>query len=291
MLAARHAIRLTSAWSGARALATASLPDSLHLSASTTDGVAVLEMKDAPVNALSSAFMESLCIAADQLARDDAVRAVVLTSNVGRPVFSAGLNLAELIVEEGGDPAKPDKRLVSFMAHIGAVTRAWLSFPKPMVASINGASPAGGCMLALTADYRVMQSGEKHKIGLNETQVGVSAPWWLSTMLQDTVGVRRGERMLQLGELVGPEEALEMGLVDEVMPTEAETLARAVEMAAKFAAVPDHSRRDTKQALRGPFVAKMEDRAAQDATAFATHVMDLNVQKQLRRIVEGLAKR
>ena len=82
-----------------------------------------------------------------------------------------------------------------------------------------------------------------------------------------------------------------MGLVDEVMPTEAETLARAVEMAAKFAAVPDHSRRDTKQALRGPFVTQMEDRAAQDATAFATHVMDPNVQKQLRSIVEGLGKR
>jgi len=267
------------------------LPASLHLSAVPDfDGVVTLQMKNAPVNALSSSFMESLCIAADQLARDDEVKAVILTSGLDRAVFSGGLNLAELIVKEDHPEDTIDPALVQFISHVASVTRAWLAFPKPMIAAINGASPAGGCMLALTADYRVMQAGEKHVIGLNETQVGVQAPWWLAGLLQDAVGVRRAERMLQLGELVGPEEALSIGLVDEVCEGREATHDRAVQAAARFAAVPDHARQATKMGLRRALVAAMEDQARSDAVDFAAHVQEPEVQAQLRKVVARMRK-
>jgi enoyl-CoA hydratase/carnithine racemase len=86
----------------------------------------------------------------------------------------------------------------------------------PVAAAIAGHAPAGGCVLALCCDYRIMASGG-FRIGLNETQVGLAAPEGVQQLLRRVVGRHRAERMLVAGELVDAERALALGLVDELV--------------------------------------------------------------------------
>ena len=87
--------------------------------------------------------------------------------------------------------------------------------PVPVAAALAGHAPAGGCVLALCCDYRVMASGG-YRIGLNETQVGLVAPEGIQRLLRRAVGVNRAERLLVGGELVESERALAIGMVDEL---------------------------------------------------------------------------
>ena len=115
-------------------------------------------------------------------------------------------------------------------AYRAAVHAAWSGFfdavraigesPVPMVAAIAGHAPAGGCVLALCCDYRVMAEGP-FRIGLNETQVGLVAPEGIQHLLRRVVGAYRAERMLIAGEMVESARAFEIGLVDELAAIDA----------------------------------------------------------------------
>ena len=87
---------------------------------------------------------------------------------------------------------------------------------KVFIAAINGHAPAGGCLMALSCDYRIMAKGP-YKIGLNATVVGIKAPFWLKDTMVNTIGYRESEKALQLGTLYSPEEALKVNLVDEIV--------------------------------------------------------------------------
>ena len=166
-----------------------------------------LRLARAPVNALNP----ELCLelgATIRAAVSDGVQGLVLSG--GPKVFSAGLDVPYLV------SLGEDRR---------ALTTAWESFfdaaralaaaPMPVVAAIAGHAPAGGCVLALCCDYRVMARGP-FTIGLNETQVGLVAPEGVQHLLRRVVGARRAERLLVAGELVDAETALAIGLVDEL---------------------------------------------------------------------------
>jgi 3,2-trans-enoyl-CoA isomerase len=104
------------------------------------------------------------------------------------------------------------------------------------VAAIEGASPAGGCLLAMCCDYRVMSVG-KPQIGLNETQLGIVAPTWFAETFVNTIGHREAEKMLGLGLQVDASKAKSIGLVDEAAPLE-EVLPRAKSAIEKWIAIP-----------------------------------------------------
>lgn len=87
------------------------------------------------------------------------------------------------------------------------------------VAAIEGHSPAGGCLLAMCCDWRVMATG-KPMIGLNETQLGIVAPPWFKDTFVNTIGHREAEKMLGLGLQVDASKAKSIGLVDEAVPVE-----------------------------------------------------------------------
>merc|ERR1712232_946437 len=109
------------------------------------------------------------------------------------------------------------------------------STPLAAVAAIDGHAPAGGCLLAASCDYRVMAEG-KFGIGLNETQLGIVAPPWFVDVLAPLMGPRRTDRMLQLGQLLSPQQALECGLVDRLVD-HGTALIRAHEELATYVAV------------------------------------------------------
>jgi enoyl-CoA hydratase/carnithine racemase len=94
-----------------------------------------------------------------------------------------------------------------------------VSFKKPMVAAISGHSPAGGCVLAICCDYRVMAEG-KFIIGLNEVPVGIIVPESIFHLYAFWLGNAPAYRALLEGKLMSTQEALSAGLVDELVSPE-----------------------------------------------------------------------
>lgn len=171
-----------------------------------------LSMARPPVNALNPELCRAL-IAALENAYHDGVLGVVLAGNP--KIFSAGLDVPYLL--SLGD----DRRavLACWQAFFGAA-RLLGESRIPVVAAITGHAPAGGCVLALCCDYRIMaRSVDPQKpfaLGLNETQVGLVVPEGIQRLMRRVVGEYRAERLLIAGEMVTAERALDIGLVDEL---------------------------------------------------------------------------
>jgi enoyl-CoA hydratase/carnithine racemase len=170
-----------------------------------------LRLARPPVNALNPQLCGDLT-AAITTAVDAGAQGLVLSG--GPKVFSAGLDVPYL-VSLGEDRAALRAAWESFFG----AARALAQSPVPVVAAISGHAPAGGCVLALCCDYRVMASGP-FAIGLNETQVGLVAPEGIQHLMRRVVGPYRAERLLVAGELVEAERALTLGLVDELVEIE-----------------------------------------------------------------------
>jgi enoyl-CoA hydratase/carnithine racemase len=170
-----------------------------------------LRLARPPVNALNPQLCGDLT-AAITTAVDAGAQGLVLSG--GPKVFSAGLDVPYL-VSLGEDRAALRAAWESFFG----AARALAQSPVPVVAAISGHAPAGGCVLALCCDYRVMASGP-FAIGLNETQVGLIAPEGIQHLMRRVVGPYRAERLLVAGELVEAERALALGLVDELVEIE-----------------------------------------------------------------------
>ncbi|MGV8930494.1 MAG: enoyl-CoA hydratase/isomerase family protein [Luteimonas sp.] len=188
-----------------------------------TDDIREIRLARAPVNALNP----ELCLALSEAihaATADGVAGIVLAG--GSKVFSAGLDVPFLL-------SLPDRAAISAAwEQFLDAARALAHCPVPVVAAIDGHAPAGGCVLALCCDYRVMASSadpmKPFRIGLNETQVGLVAPEGIQRLMRRVVGPYRAERLLVSGELIESSQALALGLVDElVAPGDATARARA----------------------------------------------------------------
>lgn len=167
-----------------------------------------LNLTRAPVNALDPTLCKELS-AAVAAAVSSGAHGLVLSG--GPKVFSAGLDVPHLMSLGDDRHALMTAWEVFFDAAM-----ALAACPVPVVAAIAGHAPAGGCVLALCCDYRVMASGP-FRIGLNETLVGLVAPEGIQRLLRRVVGTYRAERLLVAGEMLDSEQALQAGLVDELV--------------------------------------------------------------------------
>lgn len=206
-----------------------------HITLSNQDGIAVATMERGKANALGQDLIAELLEMLAKVEGREDTHALVLASGRSR-FFSAGFDVGEVFAYER------DAMGEFFGRFIDLYERA-LRFHKPLVAAVNGHALAGGAVLALAADQRVMAAGG-YAFALNEVNLGVALPPGVMRMAIAAVGYRAARDLLLTGRSVGPAEALSMGLVDDVVP-EAQVLevavARAREMARKpprtFAAV------------------------------------------------------
>lgn len=164
-----------------------------------------LRLARPPVNALNPELCARLVETLAGAVADGA-RGIVLCGGPG--AFSAGLDVPHLLTLDARGVR------AAWQGFIDAA-RALAQSPVPVVAALNGHAPAGGCVLALCCDWRVMAEGP-FTIGLNETQVGIAIPPGIMQLLQRTVGPRRAEAVLVPGQMVESEQALQIGLVDEL---------------------------------------------------------------------------
>ncbi|XP_030654666.1 enoyl-CoA delta isomerase 1, mitochondrial isoform X1 [Nomascus leucogenys] len=245
-------------------------------------GVAVMKFKNPPVNSLSLEFLTELVISLEKLENDKSFRGVILTSD--RPgVFSAGLDLTEMC---GRSPAH-------YAEYWKAVQELWLRLYQSnlvLVSAINGACPAGGCLVALSCDYRILADNPRYCIGLNETQLGIIAPFWFKDTLENTIGHRAAERALQLGLLFPPAEALQVGLVDQVVPEE-QVQSTALSAIAQWMAIPDHARQLTKAMMRKATASRLITQRDADVQNFVSLISKDSIQKSLQRYLQRLKEK
>jgi len=275
-LVARHLPRLCC---GLRPLSTS--PAAAAAVSVTTDaeGVAVLSMNKAPVNSLNTEFIQELTQAV--VDTEKAAKAIVLTS--GNSVFCAGLDITEMYQP---DPA----RLAVFWGSLQDLWIAMYGCRLPVTAAITGHSPAGGCLLAMTCDYRAML-GPKFSIGLNETQLGIVAPFWFKDTMVNTIGTRQTELALMLGTLFTSEQAKAIGLVDEVAAEREEVVAAAHRVALQLARIPREARHVTKMLMRQPTLDKLTCDKQGDIDHFTTFIQQPQIQKPMGMYLEALKKK
>ena len=214
------------------------------------DGIHQLRLARPPVNALNPELCGLLAEAVAAAVADGA-RGIVLDGGPG--VFCAGLDVPHLLTL---DTAGLRAAWEGFLD----AARALAQSPVPVAAAVNGHAPAGGCVLALCCDYRVMAQGD-YRIGLNETQVGLIVPEGIQRLLRRVVGAHRAERLVVAGEMVDAQRAHAIGLVDELAPTE-EVPQRARAWLAQLLALPRKpmlasraiARADLVEALRPGFL-------------------------------------
>ncbi|XP_004706219.2 enoyl-CoA delta isomerase 1, mitochondrial [Echinops telfairi] len=245
-------------------------------------GVAVMKFRNPPVNSLSLEMVTELVINLEKLENDKTVRGLIFTSE-SPGVFSSGLNLLDMY---GRNPAH-------YAEYWKAVQELWLRLyqcPMVTVATINGACPAGGCLISMTCDYRVMADNPKYTIGLNETQLGIVAPFWFKDTLVNTIGYRASEISLQLGLLYPPAEALRVGIVDKVVP-EDQVHSAALAVMAQWLAIPDHARQLTKAMLRKPTVDNLVRQRDADIQQFVSFISRDSIQKGLQMYLQMLKQK
>lgn len=250
---------------------------------SVSERIATVSLARAPANLLSLEFMRELTTALKAVESDAGVHGLILTS-AQAGIFSGGLDISEL-----HQPSKD--RLVAFWS---ALQELWLTFyalKTPSVAAINGAAPAGGCMLALCCDERIMLSSAR-MIGLNETKLGIVAPPNIFEIpFRHAVGARHAERLLQLGKLLSPAEALQVGLVDAVVDSEQALTERAHATLKEYLAVPPAARLRAKLIARGAAIEKLKRERAADLEQIPAIIGEPAVQKQIGLYLESLKKK
>jgi 3,2-trans-enoyl-CoA isomerase len=171
------------------------------------ENLAVLRMDKARANAIDEGFVADLTEAARTVAADDSVHGVLLASAHPK-VFCPGLDLVTLIEFD-----RP--RLERFMLRFAEMMQTLYGLPRPVVAAVNGHAVAGGAILAMTADYRVLRRGGA-QIGLNEVRVGVPLPWSVALLLRATVAPPALAEIALLGRNFADDEALAAGLVHQL---------------------------------------------------------------------------
>lgn len=208
------------------------------------DGIVRLTLNRAPVNALSAAFLDRFGERLAELAGDTDVRAVILSSHFS--VFSAGLDLKEAqAFDRAGE--------IEIVRALNDDFLALYSFPKPVIAAVNGAAIAGGLFFVLGADWRV--AAPKAQLGLAEVRVGADFPVGPLEIARDALDPNTLRRLMLTGQPVRAEAALAQGFVDAVSDDpQTSALAKAREMAA----IPPMTFASVKRQIRGPAIARIE---------------------------------
>ncbi len=242
------------------------------------DAVALLRIETGRANAIGPAWLDGMNAELDALAASDA-RALVITGYGN--FFSAGLDLPSLLPLD--QPA-----MQAFIGRFNDTMLRLFDLTLPVVAAINGHAVAGGCVLALQADWRLMADGDG-RIGLNEVPLGIGLPAVVVETLRCQVPASSLLPIALEGRLLSPHEAMELDLVRQVLPAE-RLLDTALEKATALASLPSAAFAQVKRSLRRPISAAITAQNAHDASRWTETWFSESGQSRIRAAVARLKK-
>jgi len=210
------------------------------------EGLAIISLDRGRSNPINHQMLKELSASIRDLDADKGVGGLILTGKEG--FFSSGIDLIEAY---DYDEAQSREFWMDFLA----MQNTLAAFSKPMVAAISGHSPAGGCIMAICCDYRIMAEG-KFVIGLNEVPVGIIVPGSVFNLYAFWLGQRKAYQFLLEGKLLNVAEAFDAGLIDEI--TGPETLMEAAEKKVRaYMQLNPVTWRQSKANLRRELIAKL----------------------------------
>jgi enoyl-CoA hydratase len=210
------------------------------------EGVLTLRLAHGKASALDVELLDALLGELNGAGED--VRAVILTGTGS--IFSAGVDLFR-VTREGADYVR------RFLPLLSRFLRTLFTFPRPVVAAVNGHAIAGGCVIVLACDTRLMAEGTG-TIGVPELVVGVPFPTSALEVVRFAVPADKVQSLVYTGRTLSAREALGAGLVDELVAPDA-LLGRAQELAQRLALIPPPAYRLTKQSLRAAALGRIDE--------------------------------
>jgi enoyl-CoA hydratase/carnithine racemase len=238
-------------------------------------GILELRLNRPPVNALDPALVRQLRGEVESAPAAGA-RALIFSGREG--MFSAGLDVAALLQLDR-------KGIGAFFEDFFGLLRSVAASPVPVAAAITGHSPAGGAVLSIFADYRVMAEGE-YRFGFNEVAVGLVVPEPVRIAVARIAGAERSERLCVEASMLKPPELLGLGLVHELAPA-AEVVARARTWCERMLAFPPRAMQAMRERARRDLIAAFDGDEA-NRTMMTDFWFGEETQATLRQLLERL---
>jgi len=250
------------------------------ISTTVKDRLAIITLNRGKSNSLNREMVTELQDMLHNIENDENIGGVIITGR--EHFFSAGLDLIELYHYDEEEAKSFWNLFLNFSAKITA-------FKKPLVAAINGHSPAGGCVIALACDARVMAEG-KYIIGLNEVPVGIIVPNSIFSLYSFWLGKATAYRNLLEGKLFSPEEALAVGLVDDVVKPES-ILTAAERKVRKYMAFETNTWQQSKLNLRKDIIAATDADQSEDLEIMLKQWWSPATRAILKSLIDNLQKK
>ena len=232
-----------------------------------------------PANALSADLVE--LITKSLIEAGEEAGAVVVSGQPG--MFSAGLDVPQLMQFDRAEMCQfwdVFLRMLKTIAHM----------PVPTAFAMTGHAPAGGIVMALFGDYRIMPRGS-FKTGLNEVQVGLVVSPPIHNALVRAVGVHTAERILVAGEMMDSARAKDIGLIDELTDDPKSTVTRAIEWCEQHLALPQLAMLTTREMTRADLHGLFDDESELAVDRFIDIWFSDTAQATLTALVERLSSK
>ncbi len=240
---------------------------------SKNNSIATMTLNRGKVHALNDEVIDNLNESLDNLEKDSSVRAIILTGS-GK-FFSFGFDIPQFM-------SYSKEAFTDYLINFTTFLNRLFLFPKPVVGALNGHTIAGGCMLATACDYRIMVSG-KARIALNEITFGASVFAGSVDILKHCAGPRSAEQILKTGAMFSAEEALELGLVNQIS-SEEKLSEDAQKIAAEYAQKDPAAFAAIKKLLRLPVVDSIGEKEIKSIRDFIEIWYSESTREQLKKI-------
>jgi enoyl-CoA hydratase/carnithine racemase len=215
--------------------------------------VAIVRLTRGVTNPINGELLGELAAAVRQAKEEPDIRGLVLAS-ANDKFFSIGWDIPQLI-------GLTKNEFADFFRRYNRMCLDLYTLAKPTVAAITGHAIAGGCILALCCDYRLLADGKK-LMGLNEIKLGAPLPYVVACALPALVGGRYAREIMESGDFYPPDAALRMGLVDAVMPLD-QVLSASIEKAKALGAMPEKAfaiiKRNRTEGIEKAIAAQLEE--------------------------------
>ena len=245
------------------------------------NNIAIVQLNNGKVNAISHQLVKELKERFLSLAENPSVNGVILTGHTG--AFSAGLD----VVEQA--KMNEDQTHAFWVDYYGAL-QAMVRYPKPFVCAITGFAPAGGTILTLCADYRIMAEEPKHMIGMHEFKLSMIVPELMMDLWCYTLGEQKAFQALQNAKLFSAQEALEENIVQAIAPAD-QVLALAKKHLEKCLQVYGPVYIESKRLARKQLLALVDRDLDQMASEFVASGKDPELKKRVQAFAAQLKQK